>query len=126
MGGPVRPGSPMTSWNIPHRSEMVRVINLGLMDVDPSLHRFEPYRPILSESRPMSSMTRLLADQRPSPVCLGPGSAQVDSSRQRDLPTKAFQCGLVPSEDDCLPSATMTGPEVVDLARSSQELVANR
>jgi tetratricopeptide (TPR) repeat protein len=108
----------------PHRSEIVRVINLGLMDVDPSLHRFEPYRPIL-RIEALSSMTRLLADQRPPPVCVGPGSAQVDSSRQR-ICQLASQCGLIASESDCLPSATIAGPEVVDLARSSQELVANR
>ena len=108
----------------PHRNEIVRVINLGLMSVDPSLHRFEPYQPI-ERIEALSTVTRLMSERDSPPVCLGTRSARQDASR-RQVCDLAAQCRLIPSQDDCLPSASMTGLEVVDLLRSAQELVSNR
>ncbi len=108
----------------PHRNEIVRVINLGLMNVDPSLHRFEPYQPI-EQIEALSTMIRLMSQKNPPPICLGPRSGREDDSR-RQVCYLAAQCRLIASEEDCLPSASMTGPEVVELLRSAQEVVSNR
>jgi Flp pilus assembly protein TadD len=108
----------------PHRNEIVRVINLGLMNVDPSLHRFEPYKPI-ERIEALSTMIQLMGQKDSPPACLGPRSARTEVSRAQDCFLSA-QCRLIPSEDDCLPRAFMTGFEVVELLRSAQELVSNR
>jgi len=108
----------------PHRNEIVRVINLGLMDVDPSLHRFEPYRPV-QRIEALGAILRFLGQENPPPACLGPRSARLDASRAQ-VCEQAAQCRLIGSQEDCLPTAPMTGLEVVDLLRESQELAANR
>jgi hypothetical protein len=94
------------------------------MNVDPSLHRFEPYKPI-ERIEALSTMIQLMGQKDSPPACLGPRSARTDVSRAQVCFLSA-QCRLIPSEDDCLPRAFMTGFEVVELLRSAQELVSNR
>lgn len=104
----------------PHREQIVRVVNMGLMDVDPSVHRFEPYRP-LQRGQALASMLRLLARRQPPFACLGGRSAPPSSSF--GVCETAGACGLLPDVADCLPTATVSGREALELSRLTQELL---
>lgn len=103
----------------PQRESLVRVINSGIMEVDPSLHRFEPYR-TLQRYEALSAMVDLLARQEPRFACLG--SRRAPSSRQ-GVCDASVACGLVESAADCLPSGSVSGSEAIDICRSTQELL---
>lgn len=102
----------------PHREQIVRVVNSRILDVDPSLHRFEPYRSI-QRSQALAAMLRLLARKEPPFACLGgpvPGSTQA-------ICRTAAACGLIEEESDCLPTAPVAGQEALDFSRVTLELL---
>ena len=103
----------------PQREPLVRVINSGIMDVDSSLHRFEPYR-ALQRHEALSAMVGLLARKEPPFACLG--SNRAPSSRQ-GVCSASVACGLVESAADCLPTASVSGSGAIDICRSTQELM---
>lgn len=103
----------------PQREALVKVINSGIMDVDSSLHRFEPYRP-LQRVEALAAMVGLLARKQPPFACLG--SNRAPTSRQGICRASAA-CGLIESDADCLPSASVSGSEAVEVCRSTQELM---
>ncbi len=100
----------------PHREEIVRVVNLGLLDVDPTLHRFSP----AAEARRthgLRSVTRLLAAFGRGIACLqdeGAGASVCDT---------AVRCGLVDSADACEPGEPLTGADAVELIRGALQLL---
>jgi hypothetical protein len=102
-----------------HREEIVRVANLGLMDVDTSLHRFEPDRPV-TRSEVLASLTRLLARRQPPLSCLGSGPVGQSSGW---ICEAAAQCRLLDEPADCLPGASVSGKEAVELGRRTLELL---
>lgn len=103
----------------PQREPLVRVINSGIMEVDSSLHRFEPYRR-LQRHEALAAMVGLLARKQPPFACLG--SSRTPSSRQ-GVCSASVACGLVESAADCLPTAPVSGAEAVEVCRSAQELM---
>ena len=101
----------------PRREEIARVVNLGLMEVEPSVHLFAPDRPV-SRGEALEALLRLLggaAGGEPRPC-----AAEVPLNRR---PTGEFVCataagcGLIPSEGDCLPRAPLAGAEALELIR---------
>jgi len=103
----------------PQREPIVRVINSRILEVDPSLHRFEPYRSIRRQQA-LAAMLRLLARKEPPFACLG--GAPVPGSMQAICAT-ATACGLLEEEADCLPTAPVAGQEALELCRLTQELL---
>ena len=103
------------------REEIVRVINLDLMDVDPGLHQFGPEEPA-TRSEALGAVLRVVAAARPEEGCVG----AVSGRRRLSWPiacAAAASCGLLEAEADCLPAATISGAEVVELCRRAQLLI---
>jgi len=103
----------------PNREQIVRVVNSRILDVDPSLHRFEPYRPIRRQEA-LTGMLRLLARKEPPFACLG-GVAIPRSSQS--LCVTGVACGLLDEEAACLPNGPVSGQEALEFCRVTQELL---
>ncbi len=103
------------------REEIVRVINLDLMEVDPGLHRFGPAEPA-TRSEFLAAVLRAVAAARPDEACVG----AVASRKRLSWPiacAAAASCGLIEAEADCLPAATLSGAEAVELCRRAQQVL---
>jgi tetratricopeptide (TPR) repeat protein len=97
----------------PHQEEIVRVVNLGLMDVDPTLHRFSPGSPV-RRGAALRVVVRTLAQFGKGACASGSGANTCAASAS---------CGLVPSEEDCQASAPLSGSEGVEIIRRSLKLL---
>lgn len=91
----------------PHQEEIVRVVNLGLMDVDSTLHRFSPGSPA-RRGAALRSLVLVLSRFGQGPACLAGNRGTCET---------AASCGLVPSEEECRATAALTGGEAVELIR---------
>jgi len=103
------------------REEIVRVINLDLMEVDPGLHQFEPAEPA-TRSQSLAAVLRVVAAARPEEACVG----AVASHTRLSWPiacAAAASCGLIEAEADCLPAATLSGTEALEICRRAQLLL---
>lgn len=98
----------------PHQEEMVRVVNLGLMDVDPTLHRFFPGSPV-RRSAALRSLNEMLTRFGRGVPCL------------KDAPSgtceRSARCRLILPEEDCQPGAPLSGSDAVELIRRSLKLL---
>ncbi|HYG65569.1 MAG TPA: hypothetical protein VEL74_23505 [Thermoanaerobaculia bacterium] len=101
----------------PHQEAIVRVVNLGLMDVD-SLHRFGPSAPV-RRGTAIRSLARLLARFAPKAACLG-GAAIPDPSPSASCDVAA-RCRLVATAEECQPAAPLSGGDAVELIRRTLE-----
>lgn len=104
-----------------NREEMARVINLGLMDVDETLHRFSPERDA-SRYEALAAVLHLLDIQRQRPACLGT-TPLVENPSYATVCRKAAECRLIEAEADCLPRGPVTGEEAVEMVRRALRLV---
>lgn len=104
----------------PRREEIARVVNLDLMDVDERLHRFSPADPVRRVTVLASQLDVLESAERPR-VCVQdfPDRPSIDT-----VCTTAVRCTLLDRVEDCLPQATVSGREALDLLRRTLELVA--
>ena len=101
--------------DLPQREEVVRVVNLGLMDVDTVLHRFSPRAPA-RQATALSSLIRLLSRYGQQATCLG-GADGAAGDGQPAVCGTAARCGLIASPGDCLPAAPLSGGDAVELIR---------
>jgi hypothetical protein len=101
--------------NHPHRQEIVRVANLGIMSIDPRLHQFQPDK-VLSRAGTMVPILRILGRQRPLPACLSGHdvSLRMSSNLACEL---AFRCGLLDETAGCLPGAAISGSAAIEWTR---------
>lgn len=106
----------------PRREEIARVINLGLMEVDETLHRFSPRQPV-SRKTVLASQLQVLASTEPVLACVR--SLPPDPSTET-VCTSAARCGLLQRVEDCLPGAPVSGREVLELLRRTLELTSTR
>jgi len=97
----------------PHRDEIVRVVNLGLMEVDPTQHRFFPASPV-RRGTGLRVVLRMLA-RFGAASCAGPKS---DDACQASL-----SCGLLASVDDCQAPAPLSGAGAIEILRHSLKLL---
>lgn len=105
----------------PQREEIVQVISLGLMEVDESLHSFAPEKKLIRLDALRALLRLLLASETP-PACLdGVGTAQLEASRRLTCERSAV-CRLIPEPIDCLPAATVSGAEALELFRRTLDL----
>jgi hypothetical protein len=98
----------------PRREEIARVLNLGLMDMDTSVHRFYPLRPIRRQVA-LRAVLRVLGAFGGA-ACAAPATAAAASDLET-ICAAAFDCGLLRGEEACVPREEMTGAEAVDLIR---------
>jgi tetratricopeptide (TPR) repeat protein len=107
----------------PRREEIARIVNLGLMDVDPTLHTFSPERPI-RRATAIAALLRAVETLGGPAACL-PRSVADSLGRSPTAETvcgAAARCGLLPSEADCLPGATLSGAQALELLRHALQL----
>ena len=98
----------------PQRDEIVRVVNLGLLEVDETLHHFSPGASI-RRGPALRSVVRLLSRfGTPPPSCLGDQRSLCDASRR---------CGLLPEDQDCQSSEPFSGEDAVELLRRTLALL---
>ncbi|MDY7095259.1 MAG: hypothetical protein SX243_19960 [Acidobacteriota bacterium] len=104
----------------PDREAIARVVNLGLMSIDESLHRFDPDRQVM-RVEVMSGLLWAMERQQDLPACLGTGL----SSRPawKTVCTLAARCQIIDSEADCLPQAPAEGRESLEMIRRAQRLM---
>ncbi|MCB9378004.1 MAG: hypothetical protein H6511_04490 [Holophagales bacterium] len=95
----------------PAREEIVRVVNLGLLTVDDTLHTFGPDRP-LRRSELLGALMRVLDRSAPGARCGGGATNACE---------RAAACGLVPSAGDCLASGYLSGAEALEMIRRATE-----
>jgi len=96
------------------QEEIVRVVNLGLMSVDESLHRFEPDRPA-RRIEALGAVLRAAAVDGGVPAC--GGAALAASWSRESVCAAATACALVASDADCLPGGALSGREALDWVR---------
>ena len=89
------------------QEEIIRVLNLGLMDVDGDLHRFFPGSPA-RRTAALSALVRSLTRFGKGLRCLDDDGGTC---------TVAARCGLLPSADDCRPRDPISGAEAVEMIR---------
>ncbi|HUP43299.1 MAG TPA: hypothetical protein VM599_08825 [Thermoanaerobaculia bacterium] len=109
----------------PRREEIARVVNLGLMDVDATLHTFSPERPV-RRTTALVALLRAVEALAPPAACLPP--SQMDalgrSPSQEAVCSAAARCRLVSDPGDCLSGATLSGPQALELLRRALQLFA--
>ena len=103
----------------PEREKIVRVLNLGLMHVDPSLHRFEPTRP-LSRQQALESLLELLMRGDTTLACTGNLSINPRPTIAA-ICSAAAGCRLIATAADCQPRSTVSGGVALEMIRRTQE-----
>lgn len=100
----------------PQRDAIVRVLNLGILEVeDPTLHRFAPDQPV-SRREALEGLLRIPLEFGEDVPCVR-DLGLVSQATTSFVCQTAARCGLLPSSEDCLPAATLGGREALDLVR---------
>lgn len=99
----------------PLRREIARVINLGVMDVEPGLHHFRPLEPA-TRREALAAVLGLLGVARPPAACLA-GATVTAGEDAETVCGVAAGCDLIPSPADCLPRGSVSGDAAVEIAR---------
>ena len=101
----------------PHHEEIVRVVNLGLMDVDPTLHRFSPGAAVrrgLGLRVALRTLARFGAGS-----CAGPGGGSGGEHLRRRVGLRpAGGPGGLPGR------APLSGTDAVEILRRSVKLLS--
>jgi tetratricopeptide (TPR) repeat protein len=97
----------------PNQEAIVKVINLGLLEVDSTVHHFEPDTSI-GRREVLGSLLSLLEDHEGGDACLAPGGVPESDDYRCQA---AVACRLVTEVAECLPGATVSGGEAIELAR---------
>jgi tetratricopeptide (TPR) repeat protein len=104
------------------RQEIVRVVNLGLMDLaNPALRAFEPSRPILRGAA-LASLLRVPEHLGARLACTAPIERTPRPSSERVCEVAA-SCGLIPLAAECLPGAPASGADASNWLRRILELL---
>lgn len=104
----------------PHQEEIVRVVNLGLMDVDQTLHRFSPGAPA-RHGTALRSLVLVLARFGNGLACLGNAARGYPSTAETC--EAAAACGLIRPGDDCRAGSPVAGGDAVELIRRTLKLL---
>jgi len=99
----------------PHREEIVRVVNLGLMEVDSTQHRFYPGSPV-RRGPALRIVLRMLSR-------FGAAACANGNAEGGDVCDASQACGLLASRDDCEATAPLSGSGGVEILRRSLKLL---
>jgi hypothetical protein len=100
----------------PHQEEIVRVVNLGLMDVDSTLHRFSPAAPLRRGSA-LRTLVRVLDGFGQDVACLSATGKGASPAGQSASCATAMSCELIPEGEDCNAGSPLVGSDAVELLR---------
>lgn len=106
----------------PRREEIARVINLELMEVDETVHRFFPER-ALTRRELFRSLLRLMAGSEPPVECVRDLTPEPS---QELVCLLAARCALIPGPNDCLPGGAVSGREVLGFIRQALDHAGGR
>ncbi len=109
----------------PRREEILRAMNLGLMSIDRTLHRFAPAAP-MTRALALTALLGLLKLSDLEFSCLAEVEVPQLAGSWSLTCRKAAQCRMIPEEADCLPAADISGPEALDLFRRCLDLLGSR
>lgn len=105
-GGTARIASDLTGH--PAREEIIRVVNLGLLSIDETVHTFQPDRPA-RRAEAMGAVLRAIAGEAPGSSC---APALPDAASWEEVCVAAATCGWIGEVAECLPGGPVSGPEV--------------
>jgi len=105
----------------PRRQEIMRVVNLQLIDVDETLRRFNPDGRV-HRAQALRALLRVLQRAQPQPSCVAPIAGNPSPSREAACSAGAA-CGFLPEAADCLPEAGISGAEAADWIRRAAALL---
>ena len=109
----------------PRREEILRVMNLGLIPVDETLHLYSP-EDAATRVAALGALLRLLRISHADFACLSEAEARtLAAAPMRWTCRKAADCRLIPEEADCLPLASLSGPDALDLFRRALDLLGS-
>lgn len=119
-----RPGTVRIASDIlehPAQNEIARVVNLGLMTIDETLHHFAPDAPLRS-SEAVAALLRLMDEAgQASAGCSG------GPVRGREALCQAgVDCGILASGDSCRAALTPSGDETVEMLRRALARLESR
>ncbi len=103
----------------PRQEEIVRVVNLGLMDVDSTLHRFSPSARV-SRGSALRTLARMLSRFASDASCVAGAGRDPSQGGACDL---ASRCGMVPAGEECRTGSSLSGAEAVELIRRSLKVL---
>lgn len=106
----------------PRRTEIARVINLGLLSVDPTLHRFSPDRPIRRATALEALLKALNTLSRTSPGCLAAHPLGSRPSTEA-ICAAAESCRLTVDVGACLPESSLSGTEALEMIRRAIQAI---
>ncbi|MEM6795232.1 MAG: hypothetical protein AAF725_14730 [Acidobacteriota bacterium] len=111
----------------PRRREILRVLDVDLLGVDPALHSFRPSDAATRRDLLASLLTLMVTAENPLP-CVRDDAAAVGAAErpQSWVCARASDCRLIEETLACLPSATLAGAEALELVRSAQKLTGVR
>ncbi len=101
----------------PHREEIVHVLNLGLLDVDPNLHRFSPAATV-RRGVALRCLARLLTGFGSHLTC-----AQQAGGPAANPCSLAVSCGLITDDDACDAGEALAGADALDWIQRSLVLL---
>ncbi len=108
----------------PLRHVILRVLNLGLMEVDETLHRFEPGEPA-SRAVVLRAQLTLLSSSAQKLGCLEDAELLELERSWSSLCRYAGRCRLIPEAADCRPAASISGAEALELFRLTLKLLGS-
>lgn len=94
------------------RTEIVRVLGWGLLEVQAGVHEFDPERPLRRREALLGTMRAMRFTGTGS--CAAPLELNPRPSNDT-LCRLGFECGLLDDPDLCLPEAEVSGPEAIAL-----------
>ncbi len=108
----------------PQRDAILRVLNLDLMEIDETLHRFEPMAPANRVGVLKAQLALLGASQRRLSCLEDARESELDVTWS-SLCRHAARCRLIPEEVDCRPAASISGAEALELFRQTLNLLGS-
>lgn len=103
----------------PRREEIARVVNLGLMEVDPTLHTFSPQRPVRRE-RVLAALLRAVESLAGGAPCLTEPVGRMPAAER--VCEAAVRCELLAGVSACDAGGTVSGREALELVRRALKL----
>lgn len=104
----------------PRREEIARVVNMDLLEMDETLHRFSPLDPVTRRAVLASLLKVLAMGDRPA-ACV---QALPPRPSTEWVCAGAVRCTLLERVEDCLPEASISGREALGLVRRTLELAS--
>ncbi|MEE8524527.1 MAG: hypothetical protein V3T72_11400 [Thermoanaerobaculia bacterium] len=108
----------------PRRDEILRVVSLGLMRIDEDLHRFDPEAPVI-RLQVLAALLRLLETPDQRFACLDGTAARALAAATGWVCDRAVRCGLITESAECLPRASISGSQALELFRQSLSLLGS-